>query len=167
MLRKRAESSLQQSPAPPTSLRTGDMPATRHEPDQNERAYNLLLYGNEQMIQGSDNVTLVAFAALAYQQIRGKGEPHHNLGCGFLLLSVLMCAIVHFSLGNAYVSQARKMIRGGDETAMKKIRRRFFLTLALIAAVAQFTAVILGVCLVLLPDTPPGWVARVFKPFLN
>jgi hypothetical protein len=155
MWRKQNQPTIEHTPSVPVSARAGAASAFQHEPDQNERAYNLLLYGNEQMIQGSDNVTLVAFAALAYQQIRGKGEPHHNLGCGLLLFSVLMCALVHFSLGNAYVSQARRMIRGGNETTTKAIRRRFFLALALIAA------------LVLLPDTPPAWVARVFKPFLT
>jgi ABC-type Fe3+ transport system permease subunit len=120
--------------------------------------HELVLYGNEQMIQGSDNVTLVAFAALAYQQIRGQGELHHNLGCGLLLVSVLLCAVVHFTIGNAYVSRGKKMLSQGRERRRSRLTRRFFFTISVSAAILQFVLVLLGVGLVLMPREAPAWL---------
>ncbi len=74
------------APAPPA-------PEPRHdEMTDDTMVLEMLLYGTQEVVRGSDTGTLGAFAALAFQQIRGKSEPHHQLGCGFLLFSVLMCA---------------------------------------------------------------------------
>jgi hypothetical protein len=54
-------------------------------------ATDLLVYGTDEILKGTDMGTLAAFAALAFQQIRGKVEPHHGLGCSILLVSVV-CA---------------------------------------------------------------------------
>jgi hypothetical protein len=50
-------------------------PIPTPESQHDSWGYDLFLYGNEQILRGSDNGTLVAFAAIAFQQIRGKSEP--------------------------------------------------------------------------------------------
>lgn len=134
------------APAPPSA-----------ESPTDSWGFELLMYGNEQMIQGSDNGTLVAFAALAFQQIRGKGEPHHDIACGILLFAVLMCALVHFAIGNAYVSRAKRILRGGRELRRQSVARRFYATVAWVAAIVQFICVVAGVLLIL-PEKPPTWL---------
>src|SRR5262245_59764161 len=75
--------------------------------------YDLLLTGQEEVLKSSDTAVLVAFAALAFQQIRGGDPlPHYNVGYGFLLVSILLCAGLHFCLGTALVGRARGLIRG-------------------------------------------------------
>lgn len=127
--------------------------------------YELLLYGNEQILRGSDNGTLVAFVAIAFQQIRGRGEFHNDVGCGILLLSVLLCAIVHFAIGYAYVGRAGRMLnrahRGGRDVWV----RRGFVHLAWFATLLQFVCVILGSILILIQTAPPWldeWLNQIF-----
>jgi hypothetical protein len=135
---------------------------TESESAAESRAFELLLYGNEQIIAGSDNGTLVAFAALAFQQIRGKGEFHQDIGCGLLLFSVLMCALVHLGIGNAYVGRARKLIRGGHDRFRHMVLRRSSLILAFTAATVQFLSILIGCYLILVSKPPPG-VERVLR----
>lgn len=147
--------------APPANLGAPEPAASPPPPDPDGRpdgwGYELLMYGNEQMIQGADNGTLVAFAALAFQQIRGKGEPHQDLACGILLFAVLMCALVHFAIGNAYVGRARKILRGGKEVRRQSIVRHFYMLVAWVAAIVQFFCIVIGV-LMILPEKPPHWL---------
>ena len=87
-------------------------PIEEAPPQPDEWGYDLLMYGHEQILRGSDNGVLVAFAALAFQQIRGgEPQPHYNVGFALLLFSVLMCAVIHFAMGNVYVGRARRMLR--------------------------------------------------------
>jgi ABC-type Fe3+ transport system permease subunit len=134
-----------------------DEPApTQPAGDLSERGLDLLIYGNEQVLQASDNGTLIAFAALAFQQIRGRGEFQHDVGCGFLLLSVLMCAIVHFAMGNAYIGRAKQILRQARPSSRPRNARtahRAYISLAWIAAVIQFGSILIG-CLLILPEKP-------------
>lgn len=127
--------------------------------------YELLLYGNEQILRGSDNGTLVAFVAIAFQQIRGRGEFHNDVGCGLLLFSVLMCAVVHFSIGYAYVGRAAKMLEHRREGRRDVWIRRRFIHLAWFATLIQFVLVFMGSALILYEKAPPWmerWLDRVF-----
>ncbi len=128
--------------------------------------FDLLMYGNEQILQGSDTGTLVAFAALAYQQIRGKGEPHHSLGCGILLLSVLLCAIVHFSVGQAYIGRARSLLRQKAESRRSRLLRRTSYGFAWFAASTQFLFVIAGTLLII-TEKPPAFVQKYVMPWFG
>ncbi len=121
--------------------------------------YELLLYGNEQILRGSDNGTLVAFAAIAFQQIRGRGLLHNDVGCGILMLSVLLCAAVHFLIGYAYIGRARRMIGRQEEQRAHERSRRRYLALALIGLFVQFVLVIVGTVLILI-ETPPTWLSE-------
>jgi hypothetical protein len=132
-------------------------PTQQPEPPNENWGYDLLLYGNEQILRGSDNGTLVAFAALAFQQIRGKGEPHQDIGCGFLLFSVLMCALIHLAIGNVYVGRARKIIRRQAETQRHRLVSSLSLGVAWVAAIIQFLCIIIGIILVL-ADPPPQFL---------
>jgi hypothetical protein len=120
-----------------------------------DRGYDLWLYGHEQMLRGSDNGVLVAFAALAFQQIRG-GEtlPHFKLGFALLLFSVLMCAVVHFAMGNVYVGKGRRLIDGRRQTVQQSVVRGVYLTVAWAAGVTQLVCILLGLLLVLVPEPP-------------
>jgi hypothetical protein len=121
--------------------------------------YELLLYGNEQIIRGSDTGTLVALGAIAFQELKGKPLPHHQFGCGLLLLSVLLCAVVHFAVGGASVGRARTIIRGSKETRGHRIFRQTNQLVAWIAAALQFALILVGVWLVL-KGTPPVFLHR-------
>src|SRR5215468_889645 len=79
------------------------------------RAHDLLMLGSDHVLRGSDTGVLVAFAAIAFAEIRGDKKPHCNLGLAVLLVSVLMCAVVHFAIGNAYIGRAKRMLAGGTE----------------------------------------------------
>ena len=68
------------------------MPDVENQELPESWAYDLLLYGNEHIIRGSDTGTLVALGGIAVQALRGKGLPHQQFGCGVLLASVLFCA---------------------------------------------------------------------------
>lgn len=127
---------------------------------------DLLMYGNEQILQGSDTGTLVAFAALAFQQIRGKGEPHQILGCGILLFSVMMCALVHFAIGNAYIGRAKKLLRQRMESRGARLIRRTSHVFAWIAATIQFLCLIAGTALIL-PEHAPLFVQRHVMPWFG
>ena len=117
--------------------------------------YDLLLYGNEQMVRGSDTGTLVAFGAIAFQELRGKGLPHQQFGCGILLFSVLFCAIVHFALGTASLGRARNIIRGSRESRKHRYFRVTNQYLAWVAAVVQFVMILVGIILVMTTTPPP------------
>ena len=124
-------------------------------PQPEEWGYDLLLYGHEQMLRGSDNGVLVAFAALAFQQIRGgESQPHYNLGFGVLLFSVLMCAVVHFAMGNAYISRARRTILRRKETWRQSALRGLSTTVAWAAGMVQLACIVVGLLLVLTPEPP-------------
>jgi hypothetical protein len=120
-----------------------------------DRGYDLWLYGHEQMLRGSDNGVLVAFAALAFQQVRG-GEtlPHYRIGFALLLFSVLMCAVVHFAMGNVYLGKGRRLIDRRRETLRQSAVRGVYLTVAWGAGMAQLACVLLGLVLILLPEPP-------------
>ena len=143
-------------------------PDPQDEPPAQPEAFgfDMLMYGNEQILQGSDTGTLVAFAALAFQQIRGKGEPHQNLGCGILLLSVMLCAIVHFSMGNAYIGRAKSLIRRKAESRRARLLRRTSSAFAWFAATAQFLFIIAGTALILV-EKPPAFVQKYVMPWFG
>jgi hypothetical protein len=132
-------------------------PAPRPE----DWSYDLLLYGNEQLLRASDNAALVAFAAIAFQEIRGEKMPHHNAGFGVLIFSVLLCAVVHFAVGSACIGRARRMLRGQKETWRGAVMRRTHLTLAWVAGVLQLGCIVVGLVLVLLRE-PPAILTRYF-----
>jgi hypothetical protein len=117
-------------------------------------AYDLLLYGNEQILRASDNATLVAFAALAFQQVRGKNETHHNVACGFLLVSVLMCAVIHLTMGHVYYGLAKRLIREQDQSRVRQVTDRVCLWVAWVAGVVQMLSLVAGL-LLLVPDQVP------------
>jgi len=120
-----------------------------------EWGYELLIYGHEQILRGSDNGVLVAFAALAFQQIRGgEPKPHYNVGFGILLFSVLMCAIVHFAMGNVYVGRARRLILKRDESRRQLAVRGLYVAVAWAAGLAQLGCIVLGLILIFLPEPP-------------
>ena len=121
--------------------------------------YDLLLYGNEQIIRGSDTGTLVAFGSIAFQELRGKGLTHQQFGCGILLFSVLFCALVHFMVGGASVGRARTIIRGVRETRRHRLVRGTYQTLAFLAVAIQFVMILVGIVLVL-TTTPPGFLQK-------
>jgi hypothetical protein len=120
-----------------------------------DRGYDLWMYGHEHMLRGSDNGVLVAFAALAFQQIRG-GEtlPHFKLGFDLLLFSVLMCAVVHFAMGNVYLGRGRRLIDRRRQTIRQSVACGLYLTVAWAAGLTQLICVLLGLLLVLVPEPP-------------
>src|SRR5262245_11908462 len=123
------------------------MPSPTEDPtaQPDEWGYDLLLYGHEQILRGSDNGVLVAFAAIAFQQIRGgEAQPHFNLGFGILLVSVLMCAVVHFAMGNAYVGKARRLINRRHETRRQTAGRWLYIAVAWTAGVIQLVCIVVG-----------------------
>ncbi len=116
--------------------------------------YDLLLYGNELMLRGSDNGTLLAFAAIALQELKGRTEAHHNVASGLLVFAVLMCAVVHLAIGCAYVGRAKKLIRRQLESGQTGWQSRLFISIAWIAAILQFACTIAGAVLVLFKEPP-------------
>jgi hypothetical protein len=137
-----------------------------HDPqraeDPGDWGYELLLQGNEEILKGSDTGTLVAFGALAYQQIQGKAEMHQNLGCALLLLSVFMCAVVHLSMGNAYVKRGKALIHRTAELRRLLLSRKMNITTTWLAVVMQFVLVVTGALLILV-DKPPPFVTRLLQ----
>jgi hypothetical protein len=129
------------------------MATTEQEPvsQPDEWGYDLLLQGNEQILRASDTGILVAFAAMAYEQIRGDKLPRADLGFIILLVSVLLCGIVHFAIGGAYVRRARTLLhaREGERGAVRM--RGGFITLAWVAGLLQFGCIVAGLVLVLWP----------------
>jgi hypothetical protein len=123
----------------------------------------MLLFGTQEIVRGSDTGTLGAFAALAFQQIRGRGEPHHQLGCGFLLFSVLMCALVHVATGNAYFRRAKLILRESSEARRHLMIKRVSFAGALIAALVQLVFLGFGIFLVLL-EKPPAVLQQLIRP---
>jgi hypothetical protein len=138
-------------------------PATEAEGDSSW--LDLLMYGMEHVVRGSDTGTLVAFAALAFQQIRGKADPHHSLGCGILLISVLMCAVVHLAIGNAYVERAKEIFKRSMNTRRHRLIRWVSYSIAWIASILQFVFVLAGTLLILFEKAPPFVVKHVLPYF--
>ncbi|HKB40306.1 MAG TPA: hypothetical protein VKD72_28000 [Gemmataceae bacterium] len=136
------------------------VPRTEDAPPQPEEwGYDLLLYGHEQILRGSDTGVLVAFAAIAFQQIRGgETPPHANAGFGILLFSVVMCAVIHFAMGNVYVGRARRLILQRKEKRRHTTLRGICMVIAWIAGIVQLVCIILGLVLVLMPE-PPTFLA--------
>jgi hypothetical protein len=132
----------------PTEQSVG--PATQPE----DWGYELLLYGNEQILRASDNGVLVAFAAIAFQEIRGDKLPHHNTGFSLLLFSVLLCAVVHFAIGNAYVGRAKRLIRRHKDAGRRSLTQWLYTTLTWVAGVGQLLCIVIGLCLVLMAEPP-------------
>jgi hypothetical protein len=147
-------------------VRPGESP----EPDNSQAidasATDLLVYGTDEILKGTDMGTLVAFAALAFQQIRGKGEPHHGLGCSLLLVSVMMCAVVHLAIGNAYVGRAKLILKRRELKRRHHLVRVASYGTAWIAALGQFITLMLGLFLVLM-EKPPALLMKYLKPFLQ
>jgi ABC-type Fe3+ transport system permease subunit len=157
-------------PAPPHagSIRITSAPRTPDpEPEPDPAWSELLAYGTEEILKGTDTGTLVAFAALAFQQIRGKGEPHHGLGCSLLLFSVLMCALVHLAIGNDYVGRAKMMLRRKNEVRPRhQLIRRAWYGIAWMAAIVQIFTLVTGLGLILL-EKPPALVLKYLGPLLQ
>ncbi|ADV62848.1 hypothetical protein Isop_2270 [Isosphaera pallida ATCC 43644] len=132
-------------------------PDREREKDAEAWGHELMLYGHEQLMRASDHSTLVAFAAIAFQEIRGdSGDgPGPKVGCALLLLSVLMCAFVHFAMGHAFMGRARRLIRRRRRSWGSELRHGLHVTLAWLAALTQFGLVIVGTMLVLM-DNPPA-----------
>lgn len=139
------------------------MPAPNEEPagKPDDWGYDLLLYGNEQILRASDSGVLVAFAAIAFQEIRGEKQPYANAGFGFLLFSVLLCAVVHFAIGSAYAGRGRRLIRGEKENWRAVVVRRTHTTVAWLAGIAQLLCIVVGLLLVLMPE-PPAFLRVYF-----
>jgi hypothetical protein len=134
--------------------------------ESEEFGADLLVYGTDEILKGTDTATLVAFAALAYQQIKGKGEPHQNFGCILLLISVLACAIVHLSIGNAYVGRARLILKRTHGNRRQALVRMASYATAWLAAAAQFVTLIVGLVLILI-EKPTAQMMKYLKPFLQ
>jgi hypothetical protein len=143
----------------------GGAPSTEPEAEADNSWLDLLMYGMEHVVRGSDTGTLVAFAALAFQQIRGKADPHHSLGCGILLISVLMCAVVHLAIGNAYVERAKEIFRRSMNTRRHRLIRWVSYSVAWIASILQFVFVLAGTLLILFEKAPPFVVKHVLPYF--
>ncbi len=124
-------------------------------PADDSTVLDMLLFGTQEIVRGSDTGTLGAFAALAFQQIRGKGESHQQLGCGILLFSVLMCALVHVATGNAYFRRAKQILRESSEARRHLMIKRVSFTGAVVAALIQLICLAIGMILVLLEKPPP------------
>ncbi len=120
----------------------------------------LQLYGSELILRASDNCTLVAFAGIALQEIRGRTELAHNIGSSLFLLAVLMCAVVHFSIGNSYLSRSRRLLK--SRPPKRAIVSGFFMTIACLAGLFQFFCIITGLMLVLPADPLP-----FLEPFVD
>ncbi|WP_152052468.1 hypothetical protein [Tautonia marina] len=131
----------------------------------------LLLFGNEEILRGSDNATLVAFAALAFQDLRGGEGVAQHAGSVFLLFSVLCCALVHFALGNAYIHRARSLLRPGGPRRRRRQRRSgeartVSLGIVWLAVLTQMTCIALGLLLIL-PKQPPALLVRYLLPWFS
>jgi hypothetical protein len=131
----------------------------------------LLLFGNEEILRGSDNATLVAFAALAFQDLRGGEGVAQHAGSIFLLFSVLCCALVHFALGNAYIHRARSMLRPVGPHRRRRRQpsgeaRAVSLGIVWLAVLTQMTCIALGLLLIL-PKQPPALLVRYLLPWFS
>ena len=167
-----------QPPESPSTMRPimSKARGTEHEHDhEHEREHgheseefgaDLLVYGTDEILKGTDTATLVAFAALAYQQIKGKGDPHQDFGCVLLLLSVLACAIVHLSIGNAYVGRARMILKRTHSGRRQQLVRMASYGVAWLAATFQFVTLIGGLVLILL-EKPPVTLVKYLKLFVR
>jgi hypothetical protein len=151
------------------SRSTDAPPAPRPSPDREPEAptddstvLDMLLFGTQEIVRGSDTGTLGAFAALAFQQIRGKGEAHQQLGCGILLFSVLMCALVHVATGSAYFRRAKQILRETSDARRQLMIKRVSFAGAVVAAVIQLLFLAAGIFLILV-DKPPA----VFLRFIS
>src|SRR5262245_46466172 len=157
-------SSLPDAPTPSAD----HAPATSAAPagatsESDELGYDLLLYGNEQVTRGSDNGVLVAFAALAFQQIRGGTSlPHFNVGFGLLVFSVFMCGVVHFAMGSVYIGRGRRLIRGQRDRLRDRLSRGAYTTLAWSAGLIQLMCIVIGLILVAYNE-PPAWLSDVLR----
>jgi hypothetical protein len=152
-------------PESPPAMRPVTSRGAAPERESEEFGSDLLVYGTDEILKGTDTATLVAFAALAYQQIQGKGDPHQDFGCVLLLLSVLACAIVHLSIGNAYVGRARMILKRRVVSRRQQVVRMASYGVAWLAATCQFVTLIAGLILILL-DKPSAVLMKYLKPFL-
>ena len=110
---------------------------------------------------------LVAFAALAFQQIRGGTPlPHYNVGFGFLIFSVLLCGVVHFAMGSIYQGRGRRLIHGQEEKLRHLLARGFYFTVAWGAGLVQMVFIAVGLMLVLYTNPPAFLQQYVLKFFL-
>jgi hypothetical protein len=142
-------------------------PAEEADAQPKEWGYDLLLSGQEEVLKGSDTGVLVAFAALAFQQIRGgEPRPHYNVGYGFLLVSVLLCAAIHFFLGTALVGRARKLLRGGGTKTRRLSVSALYTTVAWAAGLLQLFCIVVGLVLILRED-PPSILERYLLPYFR
>jgi hypothetical protein len=133
-------------------------PPKFESPEQPENwGYDLLLYGNEHITRGSDTGTLIAFGAIAIQELQEKTQPHQHLGCFVLLFSVLLCALVHFAIGGASVRRARTIIGRTGESRAARMFRQANQAIAWVSAALQFVLIAIGIFLVL-KQKPPAFV---------
>src|SRR5262245_639015 len=131
-----------------------------------EWGYDLLMYGQEEILKGSDTAVLVAFAALAFQQIRGgEPQPHYNVGYGILLVSVLLCALIHFFLGTALVGRGRRLIGRRAQGARVTVSG-LWSAVAWLAGLLQLLCVIVGLVLIL-REEPPALLERYLLPYFR
>jgi hypothetical protein len=149
-------------PAPPPAPGPAETPATEPE----DLAHDLLLYGNEEMLRGSDTGVLVAFAAIALKELKGDKEPHFEIGFGFLLFSVLMCAVIHFAVGKAYIRRAKKLLRGQKDPRPQVGVRGLYMLVAWLAGLIQLACIVIGLLLVLLPE-PPTLLKEYLLPYFQ
>jgi hypothetical protein len=122
----------------------------------------LLLYGLEQILRAADTGVLVAFAGLAFQQLRDVKQPHHEAGVGLLLVSVFLCAIVHFSIGHSYLSRARRLIRRPTDADRAGPVRLIAIAVAILAGLIQFACIVVAL-IVLLASSPPEWLLEAVR----
>jgi hypothetical protein len=134
-----------------------DTPVPASVATDDGRAQDFFQYGLEEILRGSDTGILVAFAAIAFQQIRDDKQPHYDAGVGILLFSVFLCAVVHFAIGNSFVSRARRLLRRRPVPDRPSPVRRVTIAIAILAGLLQFACVVAGLMVLLLPG-PPDWL---------
>jgi hypothetical protein len=138
-------------------------PVRHDEMTDDTMVLEMLLYGTQEIVRGSDTGTLGAFAALAFQQIRGKSEAHQQLGCGLLLFSVLMCALVHVATGSAYFRRAKQILSETSDARRQLMIKRVSFAGALVAALIQLIFLAIGIFLILV-DKPPAMLHKIITP---
>lgn len=119
-------------------------------PEEDDLGQELMLRGEEQLLRGSDTGVLVAFAVIAFEGLTKEKGPYYTLTFGLLLFSVLLCAFVHVTVGNAYVTRGRNRLRGSTDKGPRAGGRRIWTAIACGAGVLQLLCILAALVLVFL-----------------
>ena len=142
----------------------GEPEAEEEEPDG--AWLDVLMYGMEHLVRGSDTGTLVAFGALAFQSIQGKEDNNQSIGGVILLFSIAMCAVVHFAIGNAEVARAKSIFRRTEGNRRTIVVRAASYWIAWLSTILQFVSMVIGMVL-LLWDKPPAVLLKYIVPYFQ